>query len=514
MIIILDYGSQYAQLIARRVRECNVYSELVAHDITAARVRELRPEGIILSGGPASVYEQDAPRLDPAILDLGIPILGICYGMQLIMDMLGGKVERRTEKREYGRAALRVDTASALFVGIEDSFTAWMSHGDSCVVLADGFRRIASTDSLEQAAVEQAARKIYGVQFHPEVAHTVKGMDVLKNFIFGICQAQAVWTMANYIETEVKRIRATVGSGRVLLGLSGGVDSTTVAALLHKAVGNQLICMFIDQGFLRQGEARRVADLIAKHMRIRLVQVDAAQRFMERVKGISDPEEKRRRIGNEFVRTFEAEARKIGNFQFLAQGTLYPDVIESAVSGGTQAKTAAKIKTHHNVGGLPADMQFKLLEPLRWLFKDEVRRLGRELGLHEDLVNRHPFPGPGLAIRIIGEITPERVRVLQEADAIVMGEIKAAGWYDKIWQVPVILLPEVRTVGVMGDARTYGMTCAVRCVTSEDAMTARAAHLPWELLEKISARVINEVPEITRVCYDISSKPPATIEWE
>jgi GMP synthase (glutamine-hydrolysing) len=514
LIIILDYGSQYSQLIARRVRECNVYSELAPHDISAAKIKELRPAGLILSGGPSSVYAEDAPKLDAALLDLGIPILGICYGMQLLVDLLGGQVEQHTAKREYGKAALRVDTSSALFVGLEDNFMAWMSHGDSCVRLPDGFRRIASTDSLENAAVENPARQIYGVQFHPEVAHTVKGLDIIKNFIFGVCQAQPAWTMANYLETEVKRIRKIVGDGKVLLGLSGGVDSTTVAALLHKAIGEQLICMFIDQGFMRKDEARRVVDLISKYLRIKLVHIDAAQRFMEKVQGVSAPEEKRKRIGNEFVRTFEEEARKIGDFQFLAQGTLYPDVIESAVVGGTQAKTAAKIKTHHNVGGLPADMKFKLIEPLRWLFKDEVRRLGRELGLHDDLINRHPFPGPGLAIRIIGEITPERVRVLQEADSIVMAEIKAAGWYNKIWQAPVILLPDVRTVGVMGDARTYGMTCAVRCVTSEDAMTARVAHLPWELLEKISSRIINEVPEITRVCYDISSKPPATIEWE
>jgi GMP synthase (glutamine-hydrolysing) len=514
VIVILDYGSQYSQLIARRVRECSVYSELVPHDITLEKLKNMQPEGLILSGGPSSVYELDAPRFADGLLELGIPVLGICYGMQLLVSALGGRVERLKEQREYGKAFLKADNTSELFVGLEDSFMAWMSHGDSCVELPAGFRKIASTDSLENAAVEDARRRIYGVQFHPEVAHTVKGLDILKNFIFGVCRARPVWTMANYIETEVQRIRETVGSGKVLLGLSGGVDSTTVAALLHKAIGAQLICMFIDQGFMRKGEARRVVDLISKYMHIQLVHVDAADRFFARVAGVSDPEEKRRRIGNEFVRTFEEEARQIGDFQFLAQGTLYPDVIESAVAGGTQARTAAKIKTHHNVGGLPADIKFKLIEPLRWLFKDEVRKLGRELGLHEDLINRQPFPGPGLAIRIIGEVTPERVRVLQEADSIVMSEIKAADWYNKVWQVPVVLLPGVRTVGVMGDQRTYGMTCAVRCVTSEDAMTARVAHLPWELLEKISSRIINEVPEITRVCYDISSKPPATIEWE
>lgn len=514
MIIILDYGSQYSQLIARRIRECNVYSELVSHEIKLEKIRELKPEGIILSGGPSSVYEKDAPRFVPGLLELGIPVLGVCYGMQLIVDTLGGTVEGHREKREYGRADLHVDTTSDLFLGLEDQFEAWMSHGDSCVKLPAGFHKIASTESLENAAIENTQKRIYGVQFHPEVVHTVKGMDIIKNFVFNICQAQATWTMASYIETETKRIRETVGTGKVLLGLSGGVDSTTVAALLHKAIGDQLICMFIDQGFMRKGEATRVVDMISKYMHIKLVHVDASARFFEKVKGVSDPEEKRKRIGNEFVRTFEEEAHKIGDFQFLAQGTLYPDVIESAVVGGSQAKTAAKIKTHHNVGGLPKDMKFKLIEPLRWLFKDEVRKLGRELGLHEDLINRHPFPGPGLAIRIIGEITPERVRVLQNADAIVMHEIRAAGLYNEIWQVPVVLLPGVRTVGVMGDQRTYGMTCAVRCVTSEDAMTARVAHLPWEVLERMSSRIINEVPEITRVCYDISSKPPATIEWE
>ena len=406
MIVILDCGSQSAQLIARRVRECNVYSEIAAQDISPEKLRELKPEGIILAGSFATT------------LNLGVPVLEI------------------------------------------DSKT-------------------------------------------PELSD-------IKKFVLETCQARPNWTMANYIESEVKRIRETVGDGKVLLGLSGGVDSTTVAALLHKAIGDQLICMFIDQGFMRKGEAQRVVDLVSKYMHIKLVHIDAGKRFMEKVAGVKDPEEKRKRIGNEFVRTFEEEARKIGDFQFLAQGTLYPDVIESVSSDGKKVK----VKTHHNVGGLPKDMKFKLIEPLRSLFKDEVRKLGLALGVHEEMVNRHPFPGPGLAVRIIGELTPERVRILQDADNIVMAEIKAAGWYSKVWQVPVVLLPEVRTVGVVGDERVYGMTCAVRCITSEDAMTARVAQLPWELLEKISSRVIKEVPEITRVCYDISSKPPATIEWE
>ncbi len=514
MIVILDYGSQYSQLIARRIREDNVYSELVSHDISLAELKKKNVEGIILSGGPSSVYDADAPRFAEGLLDLGVPVLGICYGMQLIVDTLGGKVEEHREKREYGKADLFVDLTSDLFLGLEERFVAWMSHGDSCVNLPDGFRKIASTASLENAAIEDKQRRLYGVQFHPEVVHTQKGMDILKNFVFKICQAKPTWTMANYIETEVKKIREKVSDGKVLLGLSGGVDSTTVAALLHKAIGDQLICMFIDQGFMRKGEAQRVVDMISKYMNIKLVHVPAADRFFAKIKGVTDPEEKRKIIGNEFVRTFEEEARKIGDFQFLAQGTLYPDVIESAVKGGTQAKTAVKIKTHHNVGGLPDDIKFQLIEPLRWLFKDEVRKLGRELGLHEDLINRHPFPGPGLAIRILGEITPERVRVLQEADAIVMSELKAAGEYNNVWQALTVLLPSVKTVGVMGDKRTYAYTCAIRCVSSEDAMTAKFSRLPYDLLERFSSRIINEVPEINRVCYDISSKPPATIEWE
>ncbi len=514
MIIVLDFGSQYSQLIARRIRECNVYSELVSHDISLEEIKQKNPEGIILSGGPSSVYDEQAPKFTEGLLDLGIPVFGICYGMQLIVDTLGGKVESHRAKREYGKSYLKVDLQSELFLSLEEEFVAWMSHGDSCVELPAGFKKTASTDSLENAAIEHKERRIWGVQFHPEVVHTQKGMDILKNFITVICQCDPSWTMAHYIDQSVKEIKETVGNGKVLLGLSGGVDSTTVAALIHKAIGDQLICMFIDQGFMRKGEAQRVVDMVSKYMNINLVHIDASKTFFEKVAGVSDPEQKRKIIGNEFVRTFEREAAKIGDFQFLAQGTLYPDVIESAVAGGTQAKTAVKIKTHHNVGGLPEDMDFKLIEPLRWLFKDEVRRLGHELGLHEDLINRHPFPGPGLAIRIIGEITPERVRVLQEADAIVMNEIKAAGWYSRIWQAPVILLPGVKTVGVMGDKRTYAYTCAVRCVTSEDAMTAKVAQLPYELLERISSRIINEVPEINRVCYDISSKPPATIEWE
>lgn len=515
MIVILDYGSQYSNLIARRIREDNVYSEIVSHDISLEELKKKEVEGIILSGGPASVYDQDAPCFTEGLLDLGVPVLGISYGMHLIVNTLGGKVEKNCATREYGQADLSVDLTSDLFFGLEEHFGAWLAHGAACINLPVGFRKIASTASLENvAAIENNQQKIYGVQFHPEVAQTQKGMEILKNFVFKICQAKPTWTMSSYIETEIKKIREKVGKGKVLLGLSGGVDSTTVAALLHKAIGDQLICMFIDQGFMRKGEAQQVVEMVSKHMNITLVNVPAADRFFAKVKGVTDPEEKRKIIGNEFIRTFEEEARKIGEFQFLAQGTLYPDVIESAVSGGAQAKSAVKVKTHHNVGGLPEDIKFELIEPLRWLFKDEVRKLARTLGLHEDLINRHPFPGPGLAIRVLGEVTPERVRVLQEADAIVISELKAAGDYNNVWQALTVLLPSVKTVGVMGDKRTYAYACVVRCVSSEDAMTAKFSRLPYDLLERFSSRIINEVPEINRVCYDISSKPPATIEWE
>lgn len=513
MIAILDYGSQYSQLIARRVRECNVYSELISHDISVEKLKALQPEGIILSGGPSSVYDQDAPNLDKKILELGIPILGICYGMQLLVHLLGGKVEAHKGKREYGKAKLNVNTKSDLFLGLAEQFIAWMSHGDSCTLLPKGFSKIASTETLENAAIENPKTKMFGVQFHPEVAHTEQGMDILKNFIFGVCKAKPTWTMTNYVDIEIKKIREQVGKEKVLLGLSGGVDSTTVAALLNKAIGKQLTCMFIDQGFMRKGEAERIVNIISKYFDIHLVHIDASQAFFEKLKGVTDPEQKRKVIGNEFVATFEREAKKLGEYKFLAQGTLYPDVIESAVVGGTQAKTAVKIKTHHNVGGLPEKMNFKLVEPLRWLFKDEVRRLGRVLGVHEDLINRQPFPGPGLAIRIIGEVNPERVRVLQEADWIVIDEIKRFGLYTQLWQSFAVLLP-IKTVGVMGDQRTYAYTCAVRCVTSEDAMTAKWAQVPYEVLETISSRIVNEIPEINRVVYDITSKPPSTIEWE
>lgn len=513
MIAILDYGSQVSQLIARRVRENSVFSELLSHDITAAELAKKNPSGIILSGSPYSVYEEGAPLLDPAILNLGIPVLGICYGMHVLAQLCGGKVERHVEKREFGTSIFTADNSSELFVKIPENFVAWMSHGDSCTQLPEGFRVIGETETLPHAAFENSGRRFYGVQFHPEVVHSEYGKDILKNFVLNICRARQDWTMSHYIDTECARIREIVGDKRVLLGLSGGVDSTTVAALLNRAIGSQLTCMFIDQGFMRKNEAFDIVNEIGKYMKINLVHIDASEVFFEKVRGISDPEEKRKAIGLEFITTFERESKKLGEFDFLAQGTLYPDVIESAVAGGSQSKNAVKIKTHHNVGGLPDKMKFKLIEPLRMLFKDEVRVLARELGVHDDLVMRHPFPGPGLAIRVLGEVTREKVAILQEADAILVQELRRSGWYQQSWQALAVLLP-VKSVGVMGDARTYGFTCALRVVSSEDAMTAVWTRLPYELLDKVSTRIVNEVPEITRVVYDITSKPPATIEWE
>ncbi len=512
MIIVIDYGSQYNELIARRVRECNVYSELVPHDISLADLKAKAPEGVILSGGPNSVYDKGAPKLPAGLLELGVPVLGICYGMQLLSHELGGKVAPSTNKREYGKTDLLIDDTTDLFAGIPEKLVCWMSHGDSVTQLPKGFKVLAHTESVPMAACGDHARKIYGVQFHPEVVHTNRGMDMIRNFVLSICGAKPTWTMASFIERSIKEIRETVGKENVLLGLSGGVDSTVVAALLHKAIGDQLVCMFIDQGFMRKNEAEKIVTMIGKHFNIRLVHVNAAERFFKKIDGVTDPEQKRKNIGNEFVRVFEEESKKIGTYGFLAQGTLYPDVIESAVVGDV-SKTAVKIKTHHNVGGLPDDMTFKLIEPMRMLFKDEVRRLGAELGVPEEIVWRQPFPGPGLAIRILGEVTPERVKLLQEADEIVVDEVKKAGLYRHVWQSFAVLLP-IKTVGVMGDQRTYQNTVAIRAVTSEDAMTANWAELPYELLGRISSRIINEVPGVNRVVYDISSKPPATIEWE
>jgi GMP synthase (glutamine-hydrolysing) len=512
LIVVLDFGAQYSMLIARRVRECNVYCEVYPHDISVEELKKKNVKGVIVSGGPASVYDKDAPVADPKLWTSGIPILGICYGMQLMAKELGGEVKPGS-KKEYGKADLIIDDQSNIFAGLDRQIHCWMSHGDTVIGLPPGFKQLAHTDNTKFAAAGDPARKIYGVQFHPEVVHTPKGIEIIKNFAYIICGCQPTWTTANFIDEQVKEIREKVGKEKVLLALSGGVDSTTVAALISKAIGDQLICMFIDQGFMRKNEAKKIDDLFVNRFKVNFLNINASTLFFEKLKGITDPEEKRKIIGENFIRTFEVEAKKLGQIPYLAQGTLYPDVIESAVPGTTTGKVAKKIKTHHNVGGLPEKMGFKLIEPLRLLFKDEVRVLGKELGIPEDIVTRQPFPGPGLAIRIIGEVTEERVKILQQVDDIVVSEIKEASYYKKVWQSFAVLLP-IRTVGVMGDKRTYLNTIAIRAVTSLDAMTADWARLPYELLEKISNRIVNETPEVNRVVYDISSKPPSTIEWE
>ena len=511
MILILDYGSQYSKLIARRVRECKVYCEVISGDASLSEITEKNPTAIILSGGPSSVYEDDAPKCPIEIFDMGLPILGICYGMQLLSSMLGGEVIHY-KKQEYGKAELHIDDFSDLFAGIMPNLTVWMSHGDSVSKLPADFVRIAHSDNTPYAAIANKAKRIYGVQFHPEVVNTQQGMDIINNFVYNIAGMPPTWNMKSFVTEAIDEIKSTVGNQKVLLALSGGVDSTTVAALLHKAIGKQLVCMFIDQGFMRKDEAKKIVELVNDNFKITLIHVDAADRFFKAIEGVSDPEQKRKLIGHEFISVFEEEAKKLkGEINFLAQGTLYPDVIESATSG--VSKNAVKIKTHHNVGGLPEKMKFKVIEPLKRLFKDEVRLMGLELEVPERIVYRQPFPGPGLAIRIMGEVTRERVRVLQEADDIVMDEIKKAGLYRKVWQAFAVLLP-IKTVGVMGDKRTYLHTIAVRVVTSQDAMTANWAHVPYEVLGEISTRIINEIPEINRVVYDITSKPPSTIEWE
>jgi GMP synthase (glutamine-hydrolysing) len=510
LIVVLDFGAQYSMLIARRVRECNVYSELLPYNTTLEELKKRDVKGIILSGGPGSVYEKDAPKLDPRIWESGIPILGICYGMQLMAKELGGDV-KSGKLREYGKAQLVIDDHTNLFAGQGKELTSWMSHGDSVTALPEGFNILAHTESTKIAAMGSKEKRLYGVQFHPEVGHTQNGTEMIKNFVYIVCNCEATWTTKSFIERAIEKTRATVGNEKILLGLSGGVDSTTVAVLLHKAVGDQLTCVFIDQGFMRKDEAKKIVAMFTKHFKINLIHVDASQKFYQKLAGVTDPEKKRHTIGNEFIYSFEEEAKKLGKISFLAQGTLYPDVVESAVKG--MKNSTARIKTHHNVGGLPEKMNFKLVEPLKKLFKDEVRAIGREMGIPEEIISRQPFPGPGLAIRIIGEVTPERVRILQEVDDIVVSEVKNAGYYKKVWQSFAVLLP-IRTVGVMGDKRTYLNTIAIRAVTSSDAMTADWARLPYELLEKISGRIINETPEINRVVYDISSKPPSTIEWE
>jgi GMP synthase (glutamine-hydrolysing) len=507
-ILILDFGSQVTQLIARRVREQSVYCEIHPYNISLEKIREYAPKGIILSGGPSSVYDTDAPHSDPAIFDLGIPVLGICYGMQLMTNQLGGKVER-SDKREYGRAMMDLDDVEDLFSGFEGRAEVWMSHGDRIESMPAGFSRIAHTEHCPVAAMKDAERRFYGVQFHPEVVHTPRGEEMLGNFVFSVCDCRPVWTMASFIETEIEDIRRKVGDGRVICGLSGGVDSSVVAVLIHRAIGDQLTCVFVNNGLLRKGEAEKVVNLFTKHFKINLKYVDATDRFLDKLAGVTDPEQKRKIIGNEFIYLFEEEAKKLGKVDYLAQGTLYPDVIESVSTKGP----SAVIKSHHNVGGLPEKMNLKLLEPVRELFKDEVRLLGRELGMPDEVIHRQPFPGPGLAIRCICEITAERLEILREADAVVLDEIRKAGLYRDIWQSFAILLP-VKTVGVMGDARTYDYTIAIRAVNSLDGMTADWVKLPYELLGSISSRIINEVKGVNRVVYDISQKPPSTIEWE
>jgi GMP synthase (glutamine-hydrolysing) len=509
-VLVVDLGGQYAQLIARRVRECRVYSELVGHGVTPEQVRARNPHALILSGGPASVYAEGAPYVDRALFELGIPTLGICYGMQLMALDLGGAVDR-TGVSEFGKTGLTAGE-SELFAGLPPEQTVWMSHRDSVKAPPTGARVVAGSPSTPIAAFEDSARGLYGVQFHPEVVHTPHGTELLKNFLYNVAGAPSAWTPAAVIEEQVERIRAEVGRERVLCALSGGVDSAVAALLVHKAVGDQLTCVFVDHGLLRENEAGQVVETFAGHFHVPLVHIEAQERFLSRLEGVDDPEEKRKIVGEEFIRVFEEEARKLGrgDVRFLVQGTLYSDVIES---GGGEDGVAAKIKSHHNVGGLPADMRMQLVEPLRMLFKDEVRRVGEELGMPERMVWRQPFPGPGLAIRIIGEVTAERLEILRAADAILQEEIRRAGLYRDLWQ-SFAVLPAIRSVGVQGDERTYAYPIVIRAVTSEDAMTADWARLPYDLLETISSRIINEIPGVNRVALDLSSKPPATIEWE
>jgi len=515
MIAILDFGSQYSELIARRIRETQVYSEVLSYRTTAEQLKQLSPKGIILSGGPSSVYAEGAPHCDPKIWDLGIPILGVCYGMQLMVQQLGGEVIS-ADRGEYGKAALFIDDPTDLLTNVEEGSTMWMSHGDSCHQLPPGFEILAHTDNTPCAAIAHHDQKLYGVQFHPEVVHSVGGLPLIRNFVYHICDCEPTWTTAAFVEQSIREIRAKVGEKRVLLALSGGVDSSTLAFLMHKAIGDQLTCMFIDQGFMRKLEPERLLKLFKEQFHINVEYVLARERFLQAIAGITDPEEKRRRIGHEFIHVFEEESKRLGPFDYLAQGTLYPDVIESAdtnVDPKTGERVAVKIKSHHNVGGLPKDLRFKLVEPLRKLFKDEVRKVGRSIGLPEEIVQRQPFPGPGLAIRILGEVTLDRLEILRDADLIVRQEVNRQGMYNQLWQAFAVLLP-IRSVGVMGDQRTYAYPIVLRFVSSEDGMTADWSRVPYDLLETISNRIVNEVKGVNRVVYDITSKPPGPIEWE
>ncbi len=506
-VIIVDFGGQYAQLIARRVRECGVYCEILPYTKSAEEILSHDPKGIILSGGPSSVNAEGAPKMDKAVFNAGIPVLGICYGMQLMCNELGGRVAR-PEKHEYGHTVFYRDGSCPLFEGVSEKTAVWMSHGDSVAEMPAGFGLAGHTDLTPTAAVADEARRLYGVQFHPEVVHTEEGTQMLKNFLFSVCRCEGGWSMGSYIDIAVAQIREKVGNHKVICALSGGVDSSVAAVLVHKAIGDQLTCVFVDHGFLRLGEAEQVVETFKHKFHMNLIHVDASEHFMSLLKGVTEPEKKRKIIGAEFIHTFQEEADKLDDVKFLVQGTLYPDVVESGTA------TAATIKSHHNVGGLPKDMKFQLIEPLRELFKDEVRELGRQLHMPEEVVNRQPFPGPGLAIRIIGDITKERLEILRKADFIVRDVIQERGLYNDIWQSFAILPAAIRSVGVMGDERTYDYTVGIRAVTSSDGMTADYVRFPWEVLDEMSRRIVNEVEGVNRVVYDITSKPPSTIEWE